>query len=862
MKRLLGRHLLGRRPAINGALPLAALVVVAVAGGVAVLGTVASATAGPALSVDATADTQPISPYIYGMVGSGLSEQLAAEMRISIERWGGDATTRYNWQANATNSGLDYYFLGGGGGAAAGTTDALEAQAIQSGGTTLLTIPIIPWISAPKPVECSFPTPPYPPQNSYSWSHDLPDGAFCGDDSNAETISGNFVDTDIASDDVANSPAFESGWVSHNVSTFGSAADGGVGVYEMDNEPGGWSNTHRDVHPALTGWNELVDDTEAYASVIKTADPTAQIDGPGDFAYWDSQGPQGDNAAAHPGFSNLAEYYLDQIGLYQNSAAWTSTHPGEKVIDYFDEHFYPSGGCIGLCAAGDAANQQARLDSTCELWQSSCSVDGTTEDIGLIPLMKSWIAEYDPGIPPAISEYNFGAPESINGALTEADVLGIFGSQGLGLASMWDPPTETDGVPQPVVFAFLMYRNYDGYGDGFGDTSVKATSADTTQLAVYGAKRSSDGALTVMVINKTANDLTSPLAISDFEGASSAQVYTYDATNLDAIVPGSPVPVSGGTINYTFPASSISLFVLPPASEADATVPGAPQVTGVTTGNGQATVSFTPPGSDGGAPITSYTVTADDAATPADGGELSYGTKSPIVIGGLTDGQSYTFTVTASNLAGPSSGASSQASSLPTTTTTPPGPPGTSPPIVTTTTIVLPSGPTPSGSTGAGSSPGGGSPGAEGTSTAAGTGTSTTTTTPPGGTAPGTGGSPGGGSAGRRSGGGSRAGGLVVSGVRPARIIAGAPLVWLQVHGGGFRRGARVSVSGGRLRMKSVRVVNSGLIVVEMRATRWAGAGRRNLTVMTGSRRATCRRCLDVAVARRVSHGSARRSGT
>jgi hypothetical protein len=654
-----------RRPVV-----LATLAAALAAGGLAAVDASAGIVVGPALNIDATAGVKPISPYIYGVATFGLSTQLAEEMRVPIQRWGGDGVTRYNWEDNTTNSGGDWFYVGGvqnDSSVPSYTPDLDEQGAQQTGGTMLMTIPMIPWISGPAASDCSFPTPPYPPQSWYNWAVTLPDGARCGFDDTAPTISNNWVDTDIAQANVANSPALEQGWVNHLVSKFGRAADGGVAVYEMDNEPGGWSNTHRDVHPHLTGWNELVDDTEAYASAVKTADPSARVDGPGDFAYWDSNGPQGDNSSTH-GLPYLAMYYLQQIGDYQSSPAWQDAHPGTRLIDYFDEHYYPSAppgvSGIGLSPATNAANMQARLDSTCTLWQASCSVDGTTENVGILPIMKSWIAKYDPGIPPAISEYDWGGHESINGALAEADVLGIFGDQGVGLASMWGVPTVTNGVPQPVVFSFEMYRNYDGQGDGFGDTSVQATSGDpandgANQLSVHAATRSSDGALTVMVVNKTTSNLTSPLSITNFAGArapgATAQVYTYDADNLDAIVRQPDLDLSAGSA--TFPADSITLLVIPPAG-LHAVAPGAPKLSTVTTANGAATVNFTPPAWDGGSPITSYKVTATDA----DGTSpplVGYGSSSPIDVPGLQAGHSYTYVVSATNLAGTSTSAQS-----------------------------------------------------------------------------------------------------------------------------------------------------------------------------------------------------------
>jgi hypothetical protein len=177
----------------------------------------------------------------------------------------------------------------------------------------------------------------------------------------------------------------------------------------------------------------------------------------------------------------------------------------------------------------------------------------------LIPRMRSWVNQYYPGTKTATTEYNFGALDSMNGALAEADALGIFGAQGLGMADLWSPPTPA----QPGAFAFQMYRNDDNQGNGFGATSVQAQSSDQSQLSVYGAKRY-NGILTVMVINKSANNLTSSLAISNFPaGTGSVHVRTYDAANLSAIVRQPDGVIAGGTFTNTYPADSITLLAMP-----------------------------------------------------------------------------------------------------------------------------------------------------------------------------------------------------------------------------------------------------------------------------------------------------------
>lgn len=93
------------------------------------------------------------------------------------------------------------------------------------------------------------------------------------------------------------------------------------------------------------------------------------------------------------------------------------------------------------------------------------------------------------------------------------------------------------------------------------------------------------------------------------------------------------------------------------------TVPGAPTATTATAGNGSATVAFAAPASNGGSPVTQYTVTSSPP-----GGTAS-GSSSPITVSGLTNGTPYTFTVVAKNAVG--TGPASVASA-PVTPDTPP----------------------------------------------------------------------------------------------------------------------------------------------------------------------------------------------
>jgi hypothetical protein len=59
-------------------------------------------------------------------------------------------------------------------------------------------------------------------------------------------------------------------------------------------------------------------------------------------------------------------------------------------------------------------------------------------------------------------------------------VLGIFGREGLDLATLWTAPSAV----QPIANAFRLYRDYDGQGGRFGDTRIHAASADQGRLAI------------------------------------------------------------------------------------------------------------------------------------------------------------------------------------------------------------------------------------------------------------------------------------------------------------------------------------------------------------------------------------------
>ncbi|MGX7671794.1 glycoside hydrolase family 44 protein [Plantactinospora sp. DSM 117369] len=526
---------------------------------------------GPALEVDVAADRHPISPHIYGM--NFADEALAAELALPVRRWGGNATTRYHYRYDTTNRASDWFFeniaeenadpeaLPDG-----SSTDRFVEQDRRTGTDSVLTVPLIGWAPKARDGSCGFSVAKYGPQErTDEWRPDCgngvrPDGSL---------VTGN----DPHDTSVQVGPEYVRDWLRHLTAKYGTAAEGGVKFYNLDNEPDIWHSTHRDVHPTGANSAELRDQAYAIGAAVKEVDPSAATLGPVGWGWtsWDYSGLDQEvcgrtgcwaDPPDRPARDGLpfATWYLQQMRDYEE-------RHGQRVLDYFDMHFYPQAAGVAFGNGNDPATNALRLRSTRALWDPTYTDESwINTPVRLVPRMKELVAANYPGTRTAVTEYNWGALDHVNGALAQADVLGIFGREGLDLATLWAPPAAT----QPGAYAFRMYRNYDGAGGRFGDLGVRATSADSEQLSVYAAERGSDGALTVMVVNKSGVERSSSLSLRG-RTAPSTQVYRYGAGNLGAIVREAdqrilvPPPVAGapnGILSHTFPADSVTLFVI------------------------------------------------------------------------------------------------------------------------------------------------------------------------------------------------------------------------------------------------------------------------------------------------------------
>lgn len=514
------------------------------------------------LKVYPTEEQGMIDPHIYGM--SFADREIAAELDLPINRWGGNAKTRYNWKESVSNRASDWYFLNAPEGASKGvdvnnlpdtaTFNHFIQQNLETGTDTVLTASLIGWTPSGRNSNCGFSVSKYGPQDSVESYH--PD---CGNGiRNGTLLKGTSPeDTSIPIDET-----YTQEWLEYISQRYGDQA---VEFMALDNEPMLWNHTHRDVHPEGVSYDEIRDLALQYAPAIKQSNPNIQVLGPvvwGWTAYhYSAKDAEGGDAwwlnpsdrNAHGGQPFL-EWYLDEMATYESET-------GLRPIDYLDIHFYPQQQNVKLSNDVSLATQRLRLRSTRSLWDPTY-VDESwiNESVELIPRMKRMIANHYPGTKLAITEYEWGAPKHINGALAQADVLGIFGREGTDMAMYW-----ANARPAyPVAYAFRIYRNYDGRGSKFGDQGIRATSSDQEKVSIYAATRN-DGILTIVIVNKSLEDIEINLAVPTVVGT--AKVYQYSEQELNQIVRLDDRPLNG---NVLLPKNSIQLLAV------DIDLPSAP----------------------------------------------------------------------------------------------------------------------------------------------------------------------------------------------------------------------------------------------------------------------------------------------
>jgi hypothetical protein len=519
------------------------------------------------IGINAGTNRNPISSLIYGTAFAASND--LADLNFTMNRSGGNEETTYNWEINAHGKGADYYFESYPDDSATPgeSADSVVANSKAGGAQPLITIPIIGWspiLGPGRAILPSYAVSKYGPQTGV-------DPYFTNAGNGVSVTNDTLITWNDPTD--ANMPVntnYQMGYVQHLTGTWGASTNGGVGYYIMDNEHSIWFSTHQDIHPVGPTMQEVFGKIVAYASMVKSLDPQALVLGPEEWGWsgylysgYDQQwsGKNNNyNPADYPdrttnGGWDYMPWLLNQLHQYNLTN-------GQRLLDYFTLHCYPQEGDVSSQTDVSTATSLLRNQSTRQFWDTNY-VDPSwiNSVIMLIPRMQNWVSNYYPGTKIGLTEYNWGAEAYMNGATAQADILGIFGRQGLNLATRWTIPANNT----PTYLAMKMYRNYDSQGHTFGDTSVLAGGPDPDNVAVFAAQRSADEALTVMIVNKYLAGPT-PLVINvtNFTGSGTAQVWQLNASNVIAQLPN--LPYVNGALQTTVPGPSVTLLVLPPSS--------------------------------------------------------------------------------------------------------------------------------------------------------------------------------------------------------------------------------------------------------------------------------------------------------
>ncbi|CAN5426302.1 hypothetical protein BH09MYX1_BH09MYX1_31460 [soil metagenome] len=510
-----------------------------------------------ALSVDCRAKITPISPLIYGIAYDFMSDTKTTHQHAlgaTTRRWGGNASTRYNWEnGHAWNTANDWYFenVDYSGDPQPAYKTFLVAD-LDKGYASALTVPTIGWVAKDTSAN-GFPTSSFPNQQASD-----PSGRPAG---NGKGKDGKDLTPLAASQtSIPASPEFVGRWVEAIRKLDAEKGKRSVAIYILDNEPALWSSTHRDVHPQPVGYDELLDRTIRYGAAIRKADPDAKIAGPAEWG-WPAYGYSAKDALAgfsvHPdrlvhGNKPLLAWYLEKLREYEAKT-------GTRILDLLDIHFYPQGTNVYGDAA-DGATASLRVRQTRGLWDPSY-VDESwiAEPVKLLPRLHEWIDQNYPGRGIQIGEWSFGGEGHVSGGIAVAETLGRFAQNDVASAYYWTYPKDAS----PAYWACRMCRNCDGRCGHFLDQSVPTNvTASAGQVSLFASIDAARKKLVLVAVNlaKDGNyDATIDVGACGAVGTRRSFAYTGQATGPQ---PGPETKSDGAKVLQNLPPWSITVLDL------------------------------------------------------------------------------------------------------------------------------------------------------------------------------------------------------------------------------------------------------------------------------------------------------------
>ncbi len=495
------------------------------------------------ISIDASASRHKISPLIYG--ASFADPKTVSDLRLPVDRSGGNSASNYNWRENARNAGRDWFYESLPCDPAIisdrfGSRFAVTAR--NAATIPMITIPYGGWVA-----RLGFQNARLSSYSIAKYGKQKEADQWMPDAGNGESPDGSLLRNNDPFD--AQMPDDLSS-ERQNVADIATILKGTPHYYLLDNEPSLWQLIHHDTHPVGAHASEIAAYTIKTANMIHQADPHGLVAGPEEWGWngyrdsgYDQQTGTHADREKQTGGLDYVPWLLSQ---------WKKAgHP----VDVFSLHYYPQGGEFSDDVS--PAIEQSRNVSTRDLWDRSYhNPTWINDSVALIPRMRDMVnTYYRPGTPIAITEYSWGAENSMNGATAQADILGIFGREGVDMATRWTAPKEGT----PVYRAMKLYRNYDDHGHGFGSISVKDDVPDPDHISSFAAIRQ-DGDLTIVAINKDHGDAQIALSIKGYQPRS-MEIYRLDKNVISEAT--NNVQVSDpAALHDTLPGQSVSLYIL------------------------------------------------------------------------------------------------------------------------------------------------------------------------------------------------------------------------------------------------------------------------------------------------------------
>ena len=506
------------------------------------------------LNINPGSERAAISPYIYG------SNQLVSGTEgWTVRRQGGNRSTGYNWENNASSAGSDWNHSSDNFIPSYEGVPSSESEVPGIGVTyfhdkaqaanvpyTLLTLQMAGYVAKDK-------------NGTVTEAETAPSSRW------VPVVAAKGLAFSLTPD-LTDNTVYMDEFVNFLVNKYGNASTStGVKGYSLDNEPALWQNTHPRIHPAQPTCAELMSKSIALSTAVKNVDPYAEIFGPAAYGFAEFSSFQGapDWTSLQGSYSWFLDYYLDQMRQASNAA-------NKRLLDVLDVHWYPEayGGGSRITFGADTSNvncNKARLQAPRTLWdpaylEKSWIAQWFPTYLPLIPKLKSSIDTYYPGTKLSFTEFNYGGDTHITGGAAMADALGIFGKYGVYLATYW----QGDGDANYVTSAYRLYRNYDGAGSTYGNTKVKAETTDIENSSVYGSITGSDDTtLHLIVINKNYDNAgTFTFNIAGSRNYTSARVWAFDSTSSSITERTAVSSITNNTFSYSIPKLTVCHFVL------------------------------------------------------------------------------------------------------------------------------------------------------------------------------------------------------------------------------------------------------------------------------------------------------------